>query len=828
MKVQDKTISAIAVSAFFVLTALVFAPGHLFLTNAGEFNATYLELLRRSLLFALPVFIVLAVALTFLTEQHGVHEKVIALVLMVSFLLWLQGNYLVWNYGVLTGSEIEFSTLFLILDSLIWITLVSLALLKSASIYRHARFVSGVFVLVQLVAIFVLAHDQPDLSDLKRYTLDSSNRFTFSQDRNVIVLVLDTVQSDVFEKIVNEDASYRNMFGGFTYYRDALGGFATTKGAVPNILTGQYYDNSIPYTEFIKSAYLSSTSLPKGLLEAGYEVHYFGSSQPIYLDEGVATNLMRRRWIDASTLRSIYDVTLFRYAPDVLKRYIYRDGRWLLSATVSRGQSGVESDDSPGTSPGELETQFDPEARMLSDVAFVRDMMTRSTAVEGISIFKYYHLTGAHPPYLLNERLEYGKMTGLDGYESAVKASLQIANHFLNQLKKLNVYDNSMIFIVGDHGRTSTVLRQEEANPLFLVKRPGDHDAMVISDAPVCLSDIPATVFAELDIHGDYTGMDILDVKESDSRERRYFYYNWFTLGFSQWQVDSLPPIDQYVVRGPVLSSDSWQFVRRLAYKESLDELTVESGRLTVEWGSEFSLPTGDECDRFGCSPATLTVHNDSNQDCTATLAAKFFTGGTETSNLTIAGDLFSDSLKIDIYGVLYTKEMTVPPGEHVITFSCDAANLDLEGSLRPFLFVARDFQVLSGGLAHNPQLESLQFIWGGGFSKLEGTTEGNWRWCSEEGTLTIFNPLNIQRTFRLEASFVTGHPEPSNLSIESTVLDEDLLISTEGYNYERQLVISPGRHVITFRSDAERLHAPNDPRYIVFGMRKFQMVEID
>ena len=106
----------------------------------------------------------------------------------------------------------------------------------------------------------------PDISDLKRYKIDSSNKFVFSKENNVIILMLDTFQSDVFQEIIVEDESYKDIFEGFIYYRDTLCGFPTTIASAPNFLTGQYFDNSISYPEFLKKAYLSSNSIPMVLL----------------------------------------------------------------------------------------------------------------------------------------------------------------------------------------------------------------------------------------------------------------------------------------------------------------------------------------------------------------------------------------------------------------------------------------------------------------------------------------------------------------------------------------------------------------------------------
>ena len=284
-----------------------------------------------------------------------------------------------------------------------------------------------------------------------------------------------------------------------------------TYDSVPNILTGYFYDHTVPFSDFLKEAYYSQGSVPKVLRDEGFEVDYFPYSDNIYIDESVISNTKARIGIDRSTIVNIYDVALFRYVPDVLKRYIYNDGEWFLKNIVpgkSVKPSIVINSGEPVNAPLII---FDDKALTLSDVAFANNMMNSSKTIEGQSIFKFYRLNGCHIPYLLNEELRYEKM-GTDGYRRQARASLRIVEIFLDELKSLEVFDNSMIFVIGDHGKpgTSKFEMQSSANPLFLVKKfnicKGE---MTISNAPVSLSDIPETIFSELGIKSNGRGISI-------------------------------------------------------------------------------------------------------------------------------------------------------------------------------------------------------------------------------------------------------------------------------------------------------------------------------
>jgi hypothetical protein len=115
---------------------------------------------------------------------------------------------------------------------------------------------------------------------------------------------------------------------------------------------------------------------------------------------------------------------------------------------------------------------------------------------------------------------------------------------------------------------------------------------------------------------------------------------------------------------------------------------------------------------------------------------------------------------------------------------------------------------------------------WGDGFYELEGTTENNWRWCSDRGTLIINNPANEDRKITINTGFSTPrYPEFSNLKIESSLFNDNLKINNIPLKYIKEIVVPPGRNIIKFSCDAMRVNT-TDPRYLVFETHNFQLVD--
>ena len=124
--------------------------------------------------------------------------------------------------------------------------------------------------------------------------------------------------------------------------------------------------------------------------------------------------------------------------------------------------------------------------------------------------------------------------------------------------------------------------------------------------------------------------------------------------------------------------------------------------------------------------------------------------------------------------------------------------------------------------------LNPLQLEWYDGFSNLERNDGHNWRWSSSEGTLMITNPSDKERTILINTTFSTGYSDFSRLKIDGTTISENLYVNNQGYNYQKKIDLPPGKSRIKFRSDAKRIYAPGDPRYLVFHVDDFQITEIE
>lgn len=128
--------------------------------------------------------------------------------------------------------------------------------------------------------------------------------------------------------------------------------------------------------------------------------------------------------------------------------------------------------------------------------------------------------------------------------------------------------------------------------------------------------------------------------------------------------------------------------------------------------------------------------------------------------------------------------------------------------------------------LKQDRALHPVMLDWLGGFSGLESAPGKTWRWCSSNGELHIHNTSPRPRNVTVEMYLVTGHEQFASLRISGLGISDQLQVNSTPHFYSKTLQIPPGKSVLNFTSDAQRVNAPLDPRYLVFRIEDFKLTE--
>jgi hypothetical protein len=564
-----------AATVAFSLAGFYAAPATVYLFNASEVTTSLADVIRSS--WPLQIGVLAAVLVLGVIGRARGRMILAALLLALAALLYLQGNVFVRDYGKFDGSDLDWSRHRLAgaLEVAAWLGVLIAAVAAHRRLWRFAPRVALVIVLLNGLALGSHLVSGRTFAHATASGLD--DQFShFSRARNVLIVVMDAFASPVFERMLADDPAWQSRLDGFTCYRDALAAYPTTLPSIPAILSGRTTDNARPVKEFLRES-LSRASLPVVLQERGFATSTI--TEPIYGEYLAAVPCastvsfldalpQNRRLRDALL---VWNVALFRYSPHYLKMRVYSDHRWLLQGGAPSASSLPYASAEPYCAPSPNQQA----SRILQ-----RQLLDTATATSRRPTFKFLHFFTTHMPYFLDAdgaQLTQQQSAEMAEAQTVVQQSacaLKQVLEILDRLTELGVRDETLVILTGDHGSHIELIpgaydaamaagrpAPTRVLPLLLVKPLGATGALKVSEAPVCLSDIAATVAQAVGIAFPFPGRPLQDVPETGPRSRTYYDYTW---KHDFWWEEYLPAMTEFRVDGAVRNPAAWSEGRAL------------------------------------------------------------------------------------------------------------------------------------------------------------------------------------------------------------------------------------------------------------------------
>lgn len=521
-----------------------YAPLEIYMNNKIEFWFDY-SVLQPQLLELCWTF--LRIGFLIVIACYVIHKKVYqgALCAGVSALviLYVQGNYLASNLPGMDGSEIDWTQYMPEMEqSAILCLLVIIVVAVLFRVLKEKKFKYVVdFTCVLITAMLVIS--LADINNKKNgtadkqndYVISKNNEYDYSTNQNFIIFVIDAFDSETFNNIVSNDEYYRNIFDGFTYYPDTVGAYTFTSRSIPFIMSGTWYENDGDYQEFEAQA-VSDSPILKALENEGYRLD-------AYEDEFLFDNDLSR-YSNAAKVETVLsdenklkqeelNISLFKYMPYFLK-----------------GNYEVNLDSFNETKES---TDLDVVYYTMNDVDYYNDLQTTEITTTDQKVFKFIHIEGAHVPYNYDEDMN---VIEEGTYEQKQKATLKILNEYIQKLKDSDVYDNSTILIMGDHGyvpydtdpETGVLARN---NPLLMIKSAGEHHELQWNDSAISYEYLQQAYQNLLD---GVDGNTCFDGIEGSSEGRRFmmYYYTKENTITEYYQTGYATDMDTMVKTGEV------------------------------------------------------------------------------------------------------------------------------------------------------------------------------------------------------------------------------------------------------------------------------------
>jgi hypothetical protein len=560
-----------AATAAFLCGAFYLAPATLYLFNAGEVTTPLAGVIRASWPVQAGVLAFVAVVGA-LGRARG--RMILAPVLLAcAALLYLQGNVFVRDYGKFDGSDIDWARHRAMgaLEAAVWLGVLVAAAVAHRRVWKLAPVTALVITLLGGVSLGGHLLSGRSFAHATASGLD--DRFTaFSRDRNVLVVVLDAFASPVFEQMLAADPQWRTRLDGFTWYRDALAVYPTTLPSIPAMLSGRTTDNARSVKAFLRES-LTQSSLPVVLQQHGFATSTI--TEPIYGEylanvpcastvsflDALPQNRSRR---DALL---VWNVTLFRYAPHHLKMRVYDEHRWLLrgDATALASASLPYAAAEPFCAPSPNQQA----GRILQ-----QQLLATATATSRQPTFKFLHFFTTHMPYFLAAdgtqltQQQAAAMTEAQAVGPQSTAGLNQVLEILDRLDALGLREQTLVIVTGDHGSHLDLIpgvddvakaagrpSPTRMLPLLLVRPLKATGSLKVSEAPVSLTDIPATVVQAMGVAAAFPGAALGDVPEGAPRPRTCYDYTW---KHDYWWEEYLPPMTAFEVTGAARDLASW------------------------------------------------------------------------------------------------------------------------------------------------------------------------------------------------------------------------------------------------------------------------------
>lgn len=395
---------------------------------------------------------------------------------------------------------------------------------------------------------------------------------------NVIVLMLDRAYGGFFPYLLQENPELQKQFAGFTYYPNTISYGNYTNVGAPALFGGYEYtpveldkrsdelladkhDEALKVMPvlFLNHGYRVTVYDPP---EAGYQqipdLHIYDDYPEIHrgITEGnfttdgiiVASQQDELSYMERLRERNFFCYSIFRIAPLPCHKILYNHGIYnalnrVQDELVLAVQEKVNISQAKGINRPFMNaysvlfnlnqfTEIHEAAQntflMLSNTTTHEPMLLQEPEYVPASIVDNTEYDAEHPTRysISGESLVLSNNYQMEHYQINMAAMIQLGNWF-DYLRENDVYDNSRIIIVGDHGRDLDLFDRKLGNSKYddlnffyplLMAKDFESQELTIDDRFMTNADTPVIAFSDLIDNpvNPFTGNPINDLQKTE------------------------------------------------------------------------------------------------------------------------------------------------------------------------------------------------------------------------------------------------------------------------------------------------------------------------
>ncbi|MBQ7999878.1 MAG: YidC/Oxa1 family membrane protein insertase [Ruminococcus sp.] len=445
-----------------------------------------------------------------------------------------------------------------------------------------------------------------DMSKMPTYTLSK-------EGKNVVVIMLDRAMGEYFPYIINESKDLLEQYDGFTYYSNTVSFGGHTIFGSPSLMGGYEYtpvEMNKRSDEPLEEKHNEALKVMPVLFDnEGYDVTvcdppYAGYREipdlTIYDEyENIQTFITEGKFLDEtqkstsaqSNHRNFFCLSIMKCMPVCVQPVLYDRGIYFEPASSESNAYSIQTAESMSVASGYKKSFMEAYNVLLNlenmtNVSDTTDntflFLANNTAHENVILQEPDYVPAYHVDNLLydsenaerftvdGETLSVTNSTQMGSYHANVAAIKKIGN-WLDYLRENDIYDNTRIVIVSDHGfptyQNEKLINGEPADtykdaeffyPLLLVK-DFDGTGFSTSDEFMTNADVPTLVTKDLIQNpiNPFTGKEINNDEKTEHEQFIILSDKW---NISENKGNTYPKARWASVSQDLWDKDNWGF----------------------------------------------------------------------------------------------------------------------------------------------------------------------------------------------------------------------------------------------------------------------------
>jgi hypothetical protein len=395
---------------------------------------------------------------------------------------YLQGTFFNPYLGVFSGDEIEWEELQFqtFWSNILWISLIVFPLLLiQVKIMNTKTFKKIIICICSVVCgmqtvgvISNIIESNPFESKNFGMYLSADYEFEVSSNRNIMVFVVDRLDGMYVQAVRKDTPDFFDRLDGFTEFTNALNHFSWTYPSATYINTGVLSIYDLPARRYFERAWGESDYI--SLLQSNnfglyynmaWGFTYSNISQLEGVADNLANNVLQIEYIPCA--KSLLNLTAFRYSPMYFKEHF-----WMAKVEFP------------------FSTEEGGEIVECNDPRFYERFVENGglTVQNRRNNYQFIHFNGSHSPFTMNEYAQADENSGL---VQQTKGCFKIIYDYIDEMKRLGLYEDATIIITADHGYFASV---PATIGLFFKPSGSAGTPLVQSHAPVTHDNLFAAV----------------------------------------------------------------------------------------------------------------------------------------------------------------------------------------------------------------------------------------------------------------------------------------------------------------------------------------------